>query len=306
MNEMSARLTHATGREKLLGHLAMLAFAGLIAGSFSLGHKAAPFIGPMALNAVRFIIGVSVLVALLLVTTRKMPAFPASPWRFAILGGLMAVYFVLMFVALAITSPVSTGAVFTLTPLMSAGFAWLFMRQVTRPIVLLALLIGAAGAIWVIFDGDVDAIMKFDIGRGELIFLVGCAAHAAYTPLLRMFNRGESGLYFTVFMTGAIMLWLLLFGGRELLATDFTALPLIVWVTILYTAIMTTAITFFLLQFAALRLPASKMMAYGYLTPSVVIIYEGLSGNGWPAISVAAGALVTAMALVVLALAPDA
>ena len=44
----------ATGREKLLGHLAMLLFAALIAGSFSLGHKAAPHIGAAALNAISF------------------------------------------------------------------------------------------------------------------------------------------------------------------------------------------------------------------------------------------------------------
>ena len=82
-------------------------------------------------------------------------------------------------------------------------------------------------------------------------------------------------------------------------------MPPVVWITIFYLAIVTTAITFFLLQFAAQRLPASKVMAYGYLMPCFVILYEGLSGHGWPAPAVAAGALVTAMALVVLALAPD-
>ena len=46
----------------------------------------------------------------------------------------MAAYFVLMFEALAITDPVSTGAVFTLTPLMSAIFGYLLMRQITTPV----------------------------------------------------------------------------------------------------------------------------------------------------------------------------
>jgi len=305
MTDTTARRAHAVGREKWLGHLAMLTFAALIAGSFSLGHKAAPFIGPAALNAMRFVIGTAVLSGVLLATTRRLPAFPVAPWRYAILGGLMATYFVLMFVALKVTSPVSTGAVFTLTPLMSAGFGWLFLRQTTRPIVLVALLVGAVGAVWVIFRGNIDAILAFDIGRGELIFLVGCACHAAYTPLLRRFNRGESGLYFTVFMTGTTMLWLLVFGARELTVTDLAGLPTIVWITIFYLAIMTTAITFFLLQFASLRLPASKVMAYGYLTPSFIILYEGLSGHGWPAFVVAAGAVVTAGALAVMAFAPD-
>ena len=305
MNTASMRTTHAVGREKWLGHLAMLGFASMIAGSFSLGHKAAPFIAPAALNAMRFAIGTAVLVGVLLAITRKVPAFPREPWRFFVLGGLMGTYFVLMFVALKITSPVSTGAVFTLTPLMSAGFGWLFLRQAVRPIVLASLLVGAAGAVWVIFRGDISAIVGFDIGRGELIFLVGCICPAIYTPLLRLFNRGESGLYFTTFTTGATMILLLVFGATDLAATDFATLPPVVWVTVFYLAIVTTGITFFLLQFASLRLPASKVMAYGYLLPCFVIVYEGLSGHGWPAISVAAGALVTALALAVMALAPD-
>ena len=296
----------ATGRQKWLGHLAVLGWAFFIAGSFSLGHKAAPHISPAALNAVRFVIGAGVLFGLLLVMTRRMPAFPAAPWRFAILGGLMAAYFILMFMALRITSPVSTAAVFTLTPLMSAGFAWLFLSQVSRPVVLTALAIGAIGAVWVIFRADINAILSFDIGRGEAIFLVGCAAHAAYTPLLRRFNRGEGNLPFTVFMMIATMLWLLVFGARDLAATDFASLPAIVWVTIFYLALVTTALTFFLLQFASMRLPASKVMAYGYLVPSFVILFEGVSGHGWPGWAVLTGALVTAGALVVLALAPDA
>lgn len=305
MNDLSIGRTHAVGRDKWLGHLAMLVFAACIAGSFSLGHKAAPLVGPAALNAVRFVLGTAVLTGVLLATTRRMPAFPAAPWRFAILGGLMAAYFVLMFMALRITNPVSTGAVFTLTPLMSAGFAWLFLRQTTRPTVFAALILGAAGAAWVIFRGDLAALLAFDIGRGEMLFLVGCMAHAAYTPLLRRFNRGESGLTFTVHMMSATTLWLLLAGGRELATVEFSALPAIFWLAILYLAVVTTAITFFLLQFASMRLPASKVMAYGYLTPSFVILYEGLSGNGWPGWPVVTGALVTATALAVMGLAAD-
>ena len=49
-----------------------------------------------------------------------------------ILGGLLAGYFILMFEALRLTDPVSTGAVFTLTPIMSAGFGWLRPEGVRR------------------------------------------------------------------------------------------------------------------------------------------------------------------------------
>ena len=63
--------------------------------------------------------------------------------------------------------------------------------------------------------------------------------------------------------------------------------------------------TFFLLQFASLRLPASKVLAYGYLTPSIIILLEGLLGHGWVGITVAIGAMVTILGLIVMNLAPD-
>ena len=299
------RFAAATGRDKWLGHGAALLFAGLIAVSFSIGHLAAPHVGAAALSAIRFAIAFAVMAGLMAFLGKGALAAPRAPWRFAILGSLMGLYFVTMFVALKITSPVSTGAMFTLIPLMSAFFGLLFLGQRTGPVVLASLLIAAAGAIWVIFRADLAALAAFDIGRGEAIFFFGCAAHAAYAPLVRRFNRGEPVLEFTAWTLGAAMLIVGACALRELANTDFLNLPPIVWLAIFYLSVFTTAGTFFLLQFACLRLPASKVMAYGYLTPSFIILVEGLIGHGWAAPRIMAGAAVTAVALVVMAISAD-
>lgn len=295
----------ATGRQKLLGHLASLLFALLIAGSFSIGDLAAPFIAPAALNAVRFVIATALVAGVVLAIARKPITRPTGLWRYGILGALMAAYFILMFVALQIAEPISTGAVFMLVPLMSAGFGWLFLRQATPGIVWLSLLIAACGAVWVIFQGDLDAIVRFQIGRGEAIFFVGCAAHAAYAPLVRKFNKGEPVLHFTLYTLVASTLWIAAIGASDIISTDWTALPAIVWLAVAYLSVFTTAGTFFLIQFASLRLPASKVLSYTYFTPAFVILIEGSIGHGWVGPSILAGALVTAAAMLVMAFAPD-
>lgn len=295
----------ASGREKILGHLAMLLFAALIAGSFSLGHKAAPFIGAAALNAIRFVLATAFMAGIVFFILPGKKHAPAGVWRFVILGALMATYFILMFVTLKITDPVSAGAVFTLMPLMSTGFGWIILGQRTRPIVLISSIIGACGAVWLIFRADIDAILSFDIGRGEVIFAIGCAAHAAYVPLVRKFRQSEPVAVFTVWTLAATTIWILFFGTGQLAQTDFAQLPTIVWVAIAYLAVFTTAGTFFLLQFAALHLPSSKILSYGYFTPVFIIVIEGLSGHGWVPPSVLAGAVVTAGALLVMAFSPD-
>lgn len=283
----------------------MLLFAALIAGSFSIGHLAAPHLAPAALNAIRLIFSTAIMGIIVITVVRPVPAAPGSLWRFAIMGGLMATYFVLMFVALEISTPISTGAVFTLMPLMSTGFGWLFLRQTTNKLVLSMLLVGATGALWMIFRGDIDALLRMDVGLGESIFFVGCAAHAAYAPLVRKFRRDEPVLQFAFYTIAATMIWVLIVALPDLIATDWLALPMIVWLAIAYLAIFTTSGTFFLLQFASVRLPASKILSYGYLTPAVVILIEGVIGHGWVSPSIFAGAAVTAFALLVMALAPD-
>jgi drug/metabolite transporter (DMT)-like permease len=297
--------TEPRTRERWLAHLAMLAFSALIAGSFTTGAMVANDIRPVPLNAVRFVLAATIMGGVAFGMARNRFAFPAAPWRFGVMGALMAVYFVTMFIALTMTQPVATSAVFTLLPLMTAVTAWVILRQRSGPVVLLSLVIAALGAIWVIFRADLGALIRFDIGRGELIYLVGCIAYAIYTPLLRRFNRGEPSLVQSFWTLAASAVWIALSGVPDILSTDWLHLPPLVWWVVLYLAIGPTAICFFLIQFASLRLPAPKVIAYGYLTPGFVILFEALAGHGWPSLGIVAGAGVTVLGLAILAAVPD-
>lgn len=275
----------------------MLAFSALVAGSFSLGALAANEIAPAALNVVRFVIAGAVIAGIALATTGIPAASLRAPWRYGVLGVLFAFYLVMMFEGLKTAPAVGTSAVFTLTPLMAAGFGWILVGQKPTGRILGALAIGAVGALWVIFRADLAALLAFDIGRGEGIFFWGCLAHAIYTPMVRRLNRGENPVVFTLWTIVAGGLVLALWGWRDIVATGWGGLPAIVWVTILYTAIFATAATFVLLQFAALRLPSSKVMAYTYLTPAWVTLWQfALTGALAPPM-VLIGVLLTCLAL---------
>jgi drug/metabolite transporter (DMT)-like permease len=284
----------------LRGHLAMLGFSAMISGSFSLGSLMANLISPTAFTAVRFLAAAALVGGAALATGAFRSGDGKAPWRYGLLGLCLASYFVLMFEGLKTAPPVSTAAVFTLTPILSAGFGWLLLRQITTLRMALALTIGGAGAVWVIFRADIAALLQFQVGAGEVIYFWGCIAHALYTPLVRKLNRGESPVVFSfgVLVTGCILL--VLWGWSDIAATDWGALPAIVWITLAYTVIFATAITFVLLQYAALRLPASKVMAYTYLTPSWVILWEIALGNPVPSGLVLLGVAATIAALAML------
>ena len=151
-----------------------------------------------------------------------------------------------------------------------------------------------------IFRADIQAILHFEVGRGEVIYFWGCVAHALYTPLVAKLNRGENPIVFTfgTLLAGSIILtgW----GWNDIMATDWANLPSIVWITILYTAIFASAATFTLLQFATLHLPSSKVMAYTYLTPSWVIVWTLVMGQAAPSALVLLGVAFTVLALLLL------
>ncbi|WP_309745788.1 DMT family transporter [Roseobacter sp. N2S] len=282
------------------GHAAMLMFSILVAGSFPLGVRIANMVDPLSLTALRFVLA-SVVVGIFvgLGPGVKRSDF-AAPWRYLALGGVFSIYFVLMFEALKTASSVSTAAIFTLTPIMSALFGYLLLRQVTTRWMAMALTVGGAGAVWVIFRGDLNALLRFDVGRGEVIFFIACFAHAFYTPLVRRLNRGEHPVVFTLGTLIAGGLILLALSFRDLMAMDWMALPPIFWIGLAYLSISSTAITFFLVQYATLSLPSAKVMAYTYLTPSWVIIWELALGGGVPSPVILLGVGATILALVML------
>ena len=282
------------------GHLAMLLFSALVAGSFALGGMVANLIDPQALTTFRFLLAAILLSGIIWARGEFRSSYTVAPWRYLLLGAPMAIYFVTMFEALKTATPVSTAAVFTLTPHLSACFGWLLLRQITTGWIALALTIGAIGALWVIFRADLAALFAFDIGRGEAIFLIGCVGHALYAPLVPKLNRGEPTLVFTAGMLIAGALILLILSIPQIRATQWLDLPMLVYVVVAYLSIVTTGLTFFLVQYSAMRLPSSKVMAYTFLTPSFVILWETALGNGLPEPKVVVGVLLTALALVML------
>ena len=122
----------------------MLLFSVIVAGSFSLGSIIANDVSPGALTALRFLIAFFVTG---LVAYKKdgfhQTDFKAS-WRYFLLGGVFITYFVLMFQALKTAPPISTSAVFTLTPLLSAVAGYFLLKQLINTRISIALFVGAA------------------------------------------------------------------------------------------------------------------------------------------------------------------
>lgn len=278
----------------------MLLFSLIVAGSFSFGKLIAGEIDPAALTAARFVLAAAILGAVLALSGRLQAGHFRAPWRFLVLGGSYAVFFVLMFEALKTASPVSTAAVFTLMPFFAAVMELGVSRRRNPALVWLALGIGAAGALWAIFRGSLAELLAFRLGRGEALFVLATASHAAYAALIPQLRRGEPAYATTLGVALGGALILSVFYLPAILGTDWAGLGLPVWATLAYLAIFAGIGTFSLVNIAAVRLPAAKVSAYTYLIPFWVVLIETVAGRGLPQPAILLGGVPIALALLLL------
>jgi len=277
----------------------MLLSATLVSTSFIVGAAITRALDPALLTLIRFVIAASIFGPI--VHFRNGLHFSLSLLlRCALISGCMVSFFCAMFLSLRYTTALNTSVIFALVPSISCLYAYFLLKERLMKEQFIALFCGLVGVLWVVFGGDVVRLLTMQWNYGDLIFLGGCFFMGLYAPLVKILHRGESMavMTFWVLVTGAI--WLLLYVGRDLLSVPWGEVEPLVWAGISYLAIFTTIITFFLTQYSVLFLGPTKVTAYSYLYPGLVIALNFLLGNGLPPGTVIPGVLVIVVAMFVL------
>ena len=286
--------------KNLQSHAAMLCFSVLIAGSFSFGSMIANDISPIALTAVRFGLAACIIGLVAFFTRKITKSAMQSSWRYFILGGTFSLYFVLMFEGLRSAAPISAAAVFTLMPAMSSFLGFIILKQKISLYGLVAIIIGTIGSLWVVFRADMLALVVFRVGTGELIYFLGCIAHAFLPILFRQLNRGENAIMVTYGMLVSGTVILSVYGAEEILQTNWKGLTFLIWGTIVYLAVFATSLSFLCMQFASIHLPATNVMAYTYLTPIWVLVLERILQHETPPIWISGGVILSIVSVIIL------
>ena len=282
------------------GHMAMLMFSLLVSGSFVLGSIIANLISPDLVTFLRFLIAFIAIAILILYQSKFCFLKYLSIGRSLILGALISIYFITMFEGLKTASSTSMAVVFTLTPLLAGFFDLIFSNRVMSKKVWITVVVAAIGALWIIFDGNIQNFINFKVGYGEKLFFIGCICHALYAALIPRFNNGEPAIIqtFGTLISGIIILGL--FSNKEIIYHSWIDFPVIVLLTILYLAIFATAASFFLIQYSAVRLSSIKVMAYTYAVPIWVVLLQIIFLQQLPNTITFVGAFVILVSLLIL------
>lgn len=261
-------------------HGLMVVMIILVASSFPVAATITQALPPEVMMWLRFLL--AALLFLPYVCLRHGLSFPpiTQLWRYALLSIPLVVFFWCMFSSLRYTSAINTGAIYTTVPAITAVYAALINREVTGRWRALGLLLGTLGALWIVFRGDLEALMRLEVNRGDGIFLLGCLFMAAYNPLMKRFYQGEPMALLTFWVVLFGSGWLLLLSLPQLSSIHWSGVAVDAYLGIAYLALFTTLVTFFLMQVGTLRLGATRVAAYSFLTPVFVILLSVMSGLG--------------------------
>ena len=278
-------------------HGCMLIAAFLVSTSFTVGNAITPFMDPAALTLFRF------LLATLLFTPYVIYKFGLTfpgiiaLFRYSLISMALVGFFWLMFLALRSTDPLNTGAIFTTVPGLAGLYSWFLFREKLGIPRILALFLAMTGALWVIFEGDLQQALALQFNRGDILFFAGCLSMALYMPLVKLMHRGEPMAVMTFWILATGCFWLILLVSLHPSSTTSVPPPAKLWFGIIYLAFFTTIITFFITQWATLHLGPTRVMAYSYLYPPLIVLIEWFLNHDIPSGKTLVGILIIAPAL---------
>jgi drug/metabolite transporter (DMT)-like permease len=281
-------------------HCLMVLATIIVSSSFTVGAAITRGLEPSVLLLVRYGLATFCLAPLLV----RQHGFTLPGGRqllgYSLISASTVGFFWCMFESLRYTSAFNTSIIFTLVPGISGIYSALFLKERLGRYRILAVCFGLFGALWVIFQGDLQRFLALELNYGDLLFLIGCFMMAAYPPLVKKLHRQEPMMVMTFWVLATGMVWFFLLALPGLASVDWSGVEASVWAGIIYLALFSTILTFYLTNIATIHLGPTRVIAYSYFYPAFVLMINWGLGKGLPPAIILPGVAVISLATVVL------
>lgn len=193
----------------------------------------------------------------------------------------------LFFEGLNLTSPIHASVIMTTNPLIVVGLSAIFLKVPIRPVRMLGIALGLAGAVFLITRGhDWSSILNRGQSLGNLLVFLNAACFAAYLiiakPLMAKY-RALSVIRW-VFTIGTF--YVLPFGFRQMQQTDWLAMPPLIIGEIGFVVVGTTFLAYLLNMYSLKTVSSTTVSFYIYLQPvfaTLAAVALGKDQLGWGA-----------------------
>ena len=281
-------------------YLKLLLTMALWGGTFIAGRLVVQEMGAFAAAFCRFAVASVALVALTHAVEGTLPRPPKQLW-WSIFGlGLTGIfaYNIFFFSGLKTIEAGRAALIIALNPVAIALGAALFFKDPLTPRKGLGIGLSLLGAGVVISGGNPLALVRGEVGRGEL-FILGCVVSwMIYTLLGKQVMRSLSPFAATTYACGAGALMLL--GpalGDGLLTVISTASPT-AWISILYLGVLGSAVGFSWYYDGLRQIGPAQAGVFINLVPVFAILLAAVMLNEIPSPSLLVGGLLVILGVV--------
>lgn len=251
------------------------------------------YVDPLELLALRFAIGLPLLLALILLRRRRL-RWAAHRLPLALASLIFLLHFVVQVVGLRYTSATNTGWIIAVTPLVLALLARLFLGEPLHARAVVGIGVSTVGILLLVSNGR-PAELGWLSSRGDWLVLASAHTWALYTIATRNVARAIDPLAvtFAVLLPATVVLGAIV--ALRSGASPTGRLPLEGWLALLFLGVCGTALAQWFWQVGVSRLGATPAGTFLFLEPlattGLAVPYLGESLGGW---TLAGGALVLA------------
>ena len=196
----------------------------------------------------------------------------------ALLG--MCINMLMFFKGLQLSTPINSGVIVTLTPIIILILSAFFLKEKLTKIKLLGITIGFSGALLLILSGNTSQVVNApNVSLGNSMMLINSICYGSYLVIVKPLTKKYNII--------TLMKWMFLLGIFMTSPITYSEFSEVSWNTLPFEAIWrmafviigTTFLTYLFNVYALKTLPATTIGAFTYLQPLITILYAVITGN---------------------------
>ena len=199
-----------------------------------------------------------------------------------IFGALMGmcINMLMFFKGLQLSTPINSGVIVTLTPIIILILSAFFLNEKLTDIKFLGITLGFSGALLLILYGNTTHVNNApNVTLGNAMMLINSICYGSYLVIVKPLTKKYN--------TITLMKWMFLLGIFMTFPVTYTEFSAVSWTTLPFEAVWrmafvivgTTFLTYLFNVYALKTLPATSIGAFTYLQPLITILYAVITGN---------------------------
>ena len=192
----------------------------------------------------------------------------------------MCINMLMFFKGLQLSTPINSGVIVTLTPIIILILSAFFLKEKLTNIKFLGITLGFSGALLLILYGNTTHVNNApNVTLGNAMMLINSICYGSYLVIVKPLTKKYN--------TITLMKWMFLLGIFMTFPVTYTEFSAVSWTTLPFEAVWrmafvivgTTFLTYLFNVYALKTLPATTIGAFTYLQPLITILYAVLTGN---------------------------